>query len=152
MSIYGPSPIKRKPRLRRTRVELENLDISLASIVEEIEPATVRQVFYQAVVRGLAMEANEGSAVIEETTYRTQARTEAAPLVTPDGSRLLARRPGRELFPASWLRHRAAVSYEGGDITGTLLEYCSVGLIVATREGKTLVSWDALQVVELRED
>ena len=54
MSIYGPSPIKRKPRLRRTRVELESLDISLASIVEEIEPATVRQVFYQAVVRGLA--------------------------------------------------------------------------------------------------
>jgi len=50
MSIYGPSPIK---RARRTRVELESLDISLASIVEEIEPATVRQVFYQAVVRGL---------------------------------------------------------------------------------------------------
>lgn len=93
-----------------------------------------------------------GRRMTEETaTYRTEARTEAAPLVTPDGSRLLARRPGRELFPASWLRHKAAVSYEGGDITGTLLEYCSVGLIVATREGKTLVSWDALRVVELEE-
>jgi hypothetical protein len=50
VSVYGPCPIK---RVRRTRVELESLDISLTEIVEEIEPATVRQVFYQAVVRGL---------------------------------------------------------------------------------------------------
>ncbi len=44
------SPIK---RARRTRAELEGLDLALAAIVAEIEPATVRQVFYQAVVRGL---------------------------------------------------------------------------------------------------
>lgn len=50
MSVYGPSPIKRP---RRTRAELEELDWALAEIVEEIEPATVRQVFYQGVVRGL---------------------------------------------------------------------------------------------------
>jgi hypothetical protein len=50
VSVYGPSPIKRR---RRTKAELEVLDISLAEIVAEIEPATVRQVFYQAVVRGL---------------------------------------------------------------------------------------------------
>ena len=50
MTVYGPSPIKRG---RRTRAELEELDGALALIVEEIEPATVRQVFYQAVVRGL---------------------------------------------------------------------------------------------------
>jgi hypothetical protein len=47
---YGPSPIKRR---RRTKAELELLDSDLASIVAEIEPATVRQVFYQAVVAGL---------------------------------------------------------------------------------------------------
>ncbi len=45
MSVYGPSP-------RRTRVELETLDASLAQIAEEIEPATVRQVFYQTDSRG----------------------------------------------------------------------------------------------------
>lgn len=50
MSVYGPSPVK---RARRTKVELEELDYALAEIVAEIEPATVRQVFYQAVVRGL---------------------------------------------------------------------------------------------------
>ncbi len=48
MSVYEPSPIK---RLRRTKAELEALDRDLAAIVAEIEPATVRQVFYQAVVR-----------------------------------------------------------------------------------------------------
>lgn len=47
---YGTRPIKRS---RRTRAELEDLDQALAVIVEETEPATVRQVFYQAVVRGL---------------------------------------------------------------------------------------------------
>lgn len=50
MSVYGPSPTKRP---RRTRAELKTLDAFLASVVEEIKPATVRQVFYQAVVRGL---------------------------------------------------------------------------------------------------
>ncbi len=51
MSVYQPSPIK--SRRRRTRQELEDLDRALAEIVAEIEPATVRQIFYQAVVRGL---------------------------------------------------------------------------------------------------
>lgn len=38
---------------RRSKSELEELDATLAEIVAEIEPATVRQVFYQAVVHGL---------------------------------------------------------------------------------------------------
>src|SRR5215218_4625398 len=50
VSLDEPRPIK---RARRTRAELEGLDQVLAVIVEEIEPATMRQVFYQAVVRGM---------------------------------------------------------------------------------------------------
>jgi hypothetical protein len=50
VSVYGTSPIK---RTRRTRAELEQLDHALIEIVAQIEPATVRQVFYQAVVHGL---------------------------------------------------------------------------------------------------
>ena len=107
--------------------------------------------------QGLAMEANEGSAVIEETTYRTQARTEAAPRVSPDGSRLLARRPGRELFPASWLRHRARIAYDngtpkGGDLSGVLLEWCGAGLIVQANGSKSLLPWERVVVVELLEE
>jgi hypothetical protein len=55
MSVYGPRPrpLKRSRRRRRTQAQLEELDLALAEIVAEIEPATVRQIFYQAVVRGL---------------------------------------------------------------------------------------------------
>ena len=75
-----------------------------------------------------------------------------APLVTPDGSyQLTARRPGRELFPSSWLRHKARVMYNGGDLSGVLLEFCSIGLIVQANGSKSLVAWDALQLVELQE-
>jgi hypothetical protein len=50
MSVYGTSPIK---RTRRTRAEIEALDAALIEIVEQFRPVTVRQVFYQAVNRGL---------------------------------------------------------------------------------------------------
>lgn len=49
MSAYGTSTT----RLRRTPEELAALDGALYEIVSEIRPATVRQIFYQAVVRGL---------------------------------------------------------------------------------------------------
>jgi hypothetical protein len=50
MSVYGTSPIK---RTRRSRAEIEALDAALIEIVEEFNPVTVRQVFYQAVNRSL---------------------------------------------------------------------------------------------------
>jgi len=50
MSVYGTSALK---RTRRTRADIEALDMQLCMIVGDFEPATVRQVFYQAVNRGL---------------------------------------------------------------------------------------------------
>jgi hypothetical protein len=50
VSVYGTSPIK---RTRRSRAEIEALDAALVEIVDEFGPVTVRQVFYQAVNRGL---------------------------------------------------------------------------------------------------
>jgi len=44
---------------------LEALDVALAGIVEEIQPATVRQVFYQAVVRGLVPKDEKGYKVVQ---------------------------------------------------------------------------------------
>lgn len=49
---YGSSHLKRK-RIRRTQAEIDELDKAFVAIVEEQHPATVRQVFYQATVRGL---------------------------------------------------------------------------------------------------
>jgi hypothetical protein len=75
-----------------------------------------------------------------------------APRVTPGDAQLVAPRRGtRELFPSSWLRQNARVMYDGGDLSGTLLEFCSTGLIVQTNGAKSRVSWDALQLVELVE-
>src|SRR5919107_889750 len=50
MSSYGTSPVK---RTRRTRAEIEALDAALVEIILDFSPATVRQVFYQAINRGL---------------------------------------------------------------------------------------------------
>ncbi len=50
MSAYGTSPIKRS---RRSRSEIEALDAALIEIVAHYSPATVRQVFYQAVNQSL---------------------------------------------------------------------------------------------------
>lgn len=49
MSVYGTSTTN----TRRTRRELRRLDNKLVEIVGEIEPATVRQTFYQATIHGL---------------------------------------------------------------------------------------------------
>jgi 5S rRNA maturation endonuclease (ribonuclease M5) len=49
VSVYGTSTVRR----RRSREEIERLDATLTEVVYETAPATIRQVFYQAVVRGL---------------------------------------------------------------------------------------------------
>jgi hypothetical protein len=76
-----------------------------------------------------------------------------APRVSPDGSvQLLTRRRGsRELFPSSWLRTPAEVRHAGGITEGTLLEFCSTGLILQAKSHKVLVSWDAIHTVMLKE-
>jgi hypothetical protein len=75
----------------------------------------------------------------------------SAPQVSPDGSvQLLTRRRGsRELFPSSWLRTPAEVRHAGGITEGTLLEFCSTGLILQSKSHKVLVSWDAIQADEI---
>jgi 5S rRNA maturation endonuclease (ribonuclease M5) len=63
VSVYGTSPIRR----RRSREEIASLDVALAEIAYEVAPATVRQIFYQAVVRGLVPKS-------ETTGYRVVQR------------------------------------------------------------------------------
>jgi hypothetical protein len=59
---YKASPIKRH---RRTKVEIESLKAGIYDIVAEQHPVNVRQVYYQAVVRGLIAktEAEYGNAI-----------------------------------------------------------------------------------------
>jgi hypothetical protein len=57
MSVYEASPIKRR---RATKAEMEARADALIEIVEEFTPCTVRQVFYQATVRGVIEKTEAG--------------------------------------------------------------------------------------------
>ncbi len=57
MSVYVTSPIKRK---RATKAQMEARSDALLEILAEIRPATVRQVFYQATVRGFIDKTESG--------------------------------------------------------------------------------------------
>lgn len=62
-SVYGSRPIK---RIRRTKSAIQSLDDSFFEILERIQPATVRQTFYQAEVLGLVpKEESTGYRVIQ---------------------------------------------------------------------------------------
>lgn len=56
------SPVKRS---RATQVEMKRRQDALAEIVREIEPCTVRQVFYQATVRGVVEKTEAGYAKVQ---------------------------------------------------------------------------------------
>jgi hypothetical protein len=61
-TAYQASPIKRP---RATKVEIENRRRALHYIVEAMKPMTVRQVFYQATVRGLIEKTEAGYAKVQ---------------------------------------------------------------------------------------
>jgi hypothetical protein len=75
--------------------------------------------------------------------------------VTPD-SKVLARRPGRELFPSSWVKRSVRIEYEVAgqreNTRGVLQDFCSVGILLGANGTRLLVSWDALRTVELKND
>jgi hypothetical protein len=60
--VYETSPIKRK---RSTKAEVGERRQALFDIVQAMEPMTVRQVFYQATVRGLVEKAESGYAKVQ---------------------------------------------------------------------------------------
>jgi hypothetical protein len=55
--LYQASPIKRK---RASKVEVELRRADLCDIVKAMKPMTVRQVFYQATVRGIVEKSEAG--------------------------------------------------------------------------------------------
>mgnify|MGYP003375015305 CR=1 FL=1 len=60
--VNETSPVK---RARATRAEMRLRQDALAEIVREIEPCTVRQVFYQATVRGVVDKTEAGYAKVQ---------------------------------------------------------------------------------------
>lgn len=72
---YQASPLK---RVRSTKAEVESLRQSLHAIVAAMKPMTVRQVFYQATVRGL-VEKNEAGYVKVQTQLVQMRRSGVLP-------------------------------------------------------------------------
>ena len=62
MTAYVASPIK---RARASRSEMEARAEALLEIAEEMQPCTVRQVFYQATVRGIVEKTEAGYAKVQ---------------------------------------------------------------------------------------
>ncbi len=103
--VYGTSPIKRK---RRTKAEIMVLDLALAEIVAEVEPATVRQVFYQAVVRGLVpKDETEGYRLVQRRLLSLRERGTIPYGWITDNARIVRRR-ARWQSPDEFAREAAA--------------------------------------------
>src|SRR5262245_30436181 len=62
---YQASPIKRGRPKGATKDRVEERRAALFGIVEQMRPMTVRQVFYQATVRGLVEKAESGYAKVQ---------------------------------------------------------------------------------------
>ena len=60
--VYGASRIK---RVRATKIQMDERRAALLTILSEIQPATVRQVFYQATVRGVVQKDERGYARVQ---------------------------------------------------------------------------------------
>jgi hypothetical protein len=87
-----------------------------------------------------------------ETIASPHANGPAPQMTTGDAQLITLRRGHRELFLSSWLRTPSKVTYSGRELEGTLLEFCSTGLIMQAGNGyETLVLWDAIQTVALQE-
>jgi hypothetical protein len=83
--VHLSSPIK---RTRRTRAEIEELDAALIEIVEAFSPVTVRQVFYQAVNRGLVPKSEtKGYRVVQRRLVALRASQEIPHGAIVDGTR-----------------------------------------------------------------
>lgn len=62
-NVYVASPIK--PRQRSTRQQVDERREALITIVRAMQPMTVRQVFYQASVRGIVDKSEAGYAKVQ---------------------------------------------------------------------------------------
>jgi len=85
MTVNGTSPIK---RTRRSKAEIEALDTALIELVEAFSPVTVRQVFYQAVNRGLVPKSEiKGYRVVQRRLLALRASGEIPYGYVVDGTR-----------------------------------------------------------------
>ncbi len=87
-----------------------------------------------------------------------------APALTPDGNGLLPRRKGyRGMLPSTWLERTLRIEYTDTSgkpcstswakpPAGVLADFYPVGPIFVVDGAKTLIGWDRICLLELREE
>ncbi len=77
---------------------------------------------------------------------------------TVEGAPSLPRRSGaRTMLPSTWIERSVRVSYvdvhgQGVETSGTLLDWCALGLILNLAGEKSVLAWDCLRAVVLIND
>ncbi len=77
---------------------------------------------------------------------------------TTNGEPPLPRRSGaRTMLPSTWIERSVRVSYvdvhgQGVETSGTLLDWCALGLILNLAGEKSVLAWDCLRAVVLIND
>jgi hypothetical protein len=76
---------------------------------------------------------------------------------TTNGDKPLPKRSGpKTLLPATWLERTVRIEYidafgEGQKTSGKLLDLCPTGPVLGIGGARTVLAWDRLVLVELRE-
>ncbi len=81
-------------------------------------------------------------------------------MTAPDvnGAPAVPKRNGaRSMLPSTWIARSVRVSYvdvhgEGMESTGTLLDWCALGVILNLAGQRTVLAWDSLRAVVLIND
>jgi RecB family exonuclease len=108
--VYDPRPSK-----RATRAEIAKRLLRIQAIVAEIQPCSVRQVFYQRVVRGIADKTELAYKKIQRALVRLRREGLIPYRAIADGTRWQIRqrrfrRWSPPFVPFGWKRTRATAS------------------------------------------
>jgi len=88
----------------------------------------------------------------------TEQITEQA-MTAPDANgkpSLPKRNPPRGMVPLSWLGRSVVIEYrsagdEAVNTSAKLLDYCGLGVVLNLKGARTIMSWDAIRLIELVE-
>jgi len=92
-----------------------------------------------------------------EATAETNGANYLSTPTAYEGVPLPKRNGHRGMLPSTWLQRELRLDYVSADgaastATGVLLDWYPMGPVLSVGGVRTLLSWDAIRVIELRED
>jgi hypothetical protein len=89
-----------------------------------------------------------------ETVYPSEA---SGVMATPDSKVLPKRNGTRSMLPSTWVGRSLRIEYrdafgKGQKTSATLLDWCSLGIVVDSYGAKAIIPWERLGWIELVPD